>query len=129
MIGLDNLISRFTSRAIMGIAGRKFRGLLYVTPVWSWADQQDTVNGNGLRYQPELYLLKQSIGGYPAGTILLAGNSIPADLSTTQLDLYASTDNGASWKFVSHIANGGEAVSPFPSISNTKLNISDPTMA
>lgn len=61
-----------------------------------------------------MYLLKQSIGGYPAGTILLAGNSIPADLSKTQLDLYASTDNGVSWKFVSHIANGGEAVSLIP---------------
>lgn len=60
-----------------------------------------------------MYLLKQSIGGYPAGTILLAGNSIPADLSKTQLDLYASTDNGVSWKFISHIANGGEAVSLF----------------
>jgi hypothetical protein len=50
------------------------------------------------------------MGGYPAGTILLAGNSIPADLSKTQLDLYASTDNGVTWKFVSHIANGGKAV-------------------
>lgn len=58
-----------------------------------------------------MILLNQSIGGFPAGTILLAGNSIPSDLSKTQLDLYASTDSGVTWKFVSHIAKGGKAVS------------------
>ena len=58
-----------------------------------------------------MILLDQALGGYPAGTIILAGNSIPADLSKTQLDLYVSTDSGATWKFISHIANGGVAVS------------------
>lgn len=58
-----------------------------------------------------MIVLDQTLGGYPAGTILLAGNSIPADLSKTQLDLYVSTDSGSTWKFVSHIANGGVAVS------------------
>jgi hypothetical protein len=70
---------------------------------------QDTVNGWGLRYQPFLYILQKNFGGYPKGTVLLAGNSIPTDLSRTQLDLYASTDRGASWKFVSHMASGGVA--------------------
>lgn len=54
----------------------------------------DQVNGWGMRYQPFLYELKQAFGKYAAGTILLAGNSIPSDLSKTQLDLYASTDKG-----------------------------------
>ena len=54
----------------------------------------DQVNGWGLRYQPFLYELAEPIGGYEAGTILLAGNSIPDDLSQTQIDLYASTDKG-----------------------------------
>lgn len=58
-----------------------------------------------------MILLSQNIGGFAAGTILLAGNSIPSDLSKTQLDLYASTDSGVTWKFISHIANGGKAVS------------------
>jgi hypothetical protein len=57
-----------------------------------------------------MILLNQNIGGFAAGTILLAGNSIPSDLSKTQLDLYASTDSGVTWKFVSHIAKGGKAV-------------------
>ncbi|KAJ5684650.1 CAZyme family GH93 [Penicillium maclennaniae] len=70
----------------------------------------DTVNGYGLRYQPFLYYLPEVIGSFKAGTLLLAGNSIPEDLSSTHLDLYASHDDGVTWKFVSHIAAGGEAV-------------------
>jgi hypothetical protein len=54
----------------------------------------DQVNGWGLRYQPFLYELPQAIGNYSAGTILLAGNSIPTNLSNTQIDIYASTDKG-----------------------------------
>jgi hypothetical protein len=71
---------------------------------------QDTVNGWGLRYQPFLYILQKDIADYKKGTVLLAGSSIPTDLSQTQLDLYASTDKGKSWNFVSHMASGGRAV-------------------
>ncbi|KAF9078796.1 BNR/Asp-box repeat protein [Rhodocollybia butyracea] len=69
----------------------------------------DQVNGWGLRYQPFLYELPSAFAGFAAGTILCAGNSIPADLSATQIDLYASTDKGLTWSFVSHIASGGVA--------------------
>ncbi|KAK2812752.1 hypothetical protein FQN50_001081 [Emmonsiellopsis sp. PD_5] len=75
------------------------------------SDVKDTVNGWGLRYQPHLYILKNDMGGYAAGTMLLAGNSVPEDLHATYIDLYASTDKGVTWKFVSNIAIGGEAVS------------------
>jgi hypothetical protein len=70
---------------------------------------QDTANGLGLRYQPFLYVLDKPFAGFPKDTVLLAGSSIPTDLSSTQIDLYASTDRGVTWKFVSHIAAGGEA--------------------
>ncbi|KAI5928088.1 Sialidase [Camillea tinctor] len=70
---------------------------------------KDQGYGYGLRYQPFLYVLPSAIGGFPAGTVLLAGSSIPTDLSSTQLDLYASRDSGATWEFVSHVAAGGEA--------------------
>ncbi|KAI9654802.1 MAG: hypothetical protein M1821_005796 [Bathelium mastoideum] len=74
----------------------------------------DQVNGWGMRYQPFLYEMPQAVGDYPAGTILCAGNSIPANLSNTQIDLYASKDKGQvfkyTWEFVSHIAAGGEAL-------------------
>lgn len=65
---------------------------------------------NGLRYQPFLYVLPKAFAGWPAGTVLLSGSSIPTDLATTQIELYASTDKGVTWKFVSHIAAGGEAI-------------------
>lgn len=78
----------------------------------TWAEigqVHDTVNGWGLRYQPYLYELPSAIGRFPAGTLLLAGNSIPTDLSKTKIDVYASTDGGVNWSFVSSVAAGGEA--------------------
>ena len=41
----------------------------------------DQVNNWGLRYQPFLYLLPEPIADLPANSILLAGNSIPTNLS------------------------------------------------
>ncbi|PWY75515.1 neuraminidase [Aspergillus heteromorphus CBS 117.55] len=78
----------------------------------SWSEisrVEDTHNKYGLRYQPFLYYLSERIGDFDAGTILIAGNSIPADLSSTEIDLYASRDSGQTWEFVSEIAKGGEA--------------------
>ncbi|KAL3421094.1 bnr asp-box repeat domain protein [Phlyctema vagabunda] len=69
----------------------------------------DKKNGWGMRYQPDLYVLPQTIGQFPKGTILCAGNSIPKDLSQTKIDLYASRDGGATWSYVSNIASGGRA--------------------
>ena len=75
----------------------------------SLSTAQDTVNGWGLRYQPLLYVLPNTWAGYAAGTVLLVGNSIPSDLSATRIELYASTNGGVNWNFVSHIAVGGPA--------------------
>ncbi|KAI1139863.1 glycoside hydrolase family 93 protein [Hypoxylon sp. FL0543] len=73
------------------------------------AQVEDQGYGYGLRYQPFLYVLPEDFAGYEKGTVLLAGSSIPTDLSSTQLDIYASTDSGKTWKFLSHVAAGGEA--------------------
>lgn len=54
--------------------------------------------------------MPKAIGKFPAGTILCAGNSLPANLSNTQIDVYASMDNGYTWSFVSHVASGGEGL-------------------
>ncbi|RDW84913.1 glycoside hydrolase family 93 protein [Coleophoma cylindrospora] len=70
----------------------------------------DQVNGWGLRYQPFLYELPVTVGNFSAGTILAAGNSIPTDLSLTQIDIYASRDKGYTWEFVSKVADGGAAI-------------------
>lgn len=71
---------------------------------------EDQVNGWGMRYQPFLYELRQPIGNFSAGTILAAGNSIPTDLSKTKIDVYASTDKGRTWNFVSSVVEGGRAI-------------------
>lgn len=90
----------------------------------------DQVNGWGLRYQPFLYELPQAIGNMPAGTLLIAGNSIPSNLATTKLDMYKSTDHGVTWTFVSTQATGGKADpsgaydpvwEPFLLVANNKL--------
>ncbi|KAJ9625572.1 hypothetical protein H2203_004329 [Taxawa tesnikishii (nom. ined.)] len=79
----------------------------------TWSERAkvyDQVNGWGLRYQPFLFELSNTFGGYPAGTVLLAVNSIPNDLSQTKIDIYASKDQGHNWKFVSSVARGGAAI-------------------
>ncbi|MFD3498145.1 RICIN domain-containing protein [Streptomyces sp. NPDC058676] len=78
----------------------------------SWtkiSEVADTQNGWGMRWQPELFELPTAMGGFPAGTILAAGASVPADRSAIKIDVYASTDRGQSWSFVSNIATGGPA--------------------
>ncbi|KAH7006929.1 hypothetical protein EDB80DRAFT_453663 [Ilyonectria destructans] len=85
-------------------------------PIWKSTDGgasfkyfsrvDDQVNGWGNWYQPYLYALPEAFGGYPKGTILLAGVSTPRDLSQAYIDLYASTNQGLNWEFVSHIVYG-----------------------
>lgn len=80
------------------------------------ADVEDTVNGWGMTWEPFLYVLPSAVGQYSAGTMLLAADSVPKDRSAYNIDLYASTDQGATWEFVSNIAKtigGGELYEPF----------------
>jgi hypothetical protein len=91
----------------------------------------DQVNSwNNIQLEPVLYELPQPIGSYPAGTVIAAGDSIPADNSTTKIDVYASTDHGVTWSFVSSIATGGPAIAqngytpvwePYFLVANNKL--------
>ncbi|KAK1753117.1 Sialidase [Echria macrotheca] len=74
----------------------------------SWthvSDLTDQVNGWGFSAQPALAELTAPLGGFPAGTVLGAGNSWSDN--GTRIDLYASTDRARTWQFVSHIAEGG----------------------
>ncbi|WP_329600078.1 RICIN domain-containing protein [Streptomyces pseudovenezuelae] len=78
----------------------------------SWSkisEVADTQNGWGMRWEPELFELPAAVGGFPAGTILAAGASVPADRSAIKIDVYASTDRGQTWTFASNIATGGAA--------------------
>ncbi|UZJ55546.1 hypothetical protein CBS101457_004866 [Exobasidium rhododendri] len=70
----------------------------------------DTQDHGPMRYQSHLFLLEKAFGDFPAGTVLLAGNAVPDDHETSSLDLYASSDSGKTWSFVSTIASGGAAI-------------------
>lgn len=79
----------------------------------TWSERSrvyDTQNGWGLRYQPELFELTEQIGDFEPGTLLVAANSIPSDLNGTRIDIYFSTDEGYTWEFASHVAEGGYAI-------------------
>ena len=98
----------------------------------SWSrlpDVTDQVNGWGLKQEPHLFELPQAVGTMPAGTILMIGNSEPADDSHTKLDIYKTNDLGQTWTFVSSVASGGKAVmgtataiwEPYLLFANNKL--------
>ncbi|WP_270165607.1 RICIN domain-containing protein [Paenibacillus sp. SYP-B4298] len=67
----------------------------------------DTQNGWGMMNCPELFELPQAIGDMPAGTLIIAGNSVPSDYAATKMELYKSNDLGRTWSYVSTIGTGG----------------------
>lgn len=75
-----------------------------------WSDLKQTKREDptwGMNYQPILFELPQQVGEFPAGTVMAAGLSFPADGSATELQLYASPDGAKSWEYISTIAAGG----------------------
>lgn len=71
---------------------------------------EDTVNGYGMRYQPTLCELDEKCGDLDKGTLLFAGNSIPKDMTSTEILLYISRDKGKTWQARSTVAKGGAPV-------------------
>ena len=70
---------------------------------------------------PQLFVLPEDAGGLEAGTLICAGVAVPVEagaeevsdagyggLWDSSLDLYYSTDGGATWTYRSTIATGGE---------------------
>ena len=81
----------------------------------SWTHVTDVVpsatfSSLTLTSQPFLYELPQAVGGLAAGTILLAGNLMPSDKSSSRLAVFKSTDRGSSWSYLSTVDTGGPAV-------------------
>ncbi|EGU88409.1 hypothetical protein FOXB_01076 [Fusarium oxysporum f. sp. conglutinans Fo5176] len=66
----------------------------------------DQVTGWGMAYQPILYSLPEDCGGYPAGTTIAVGTSLPSNKRYAYIDMYASTDGAKPFKFLSHVAYG-----------------------
>ena len=76
----------------------------------SWkhvTDVKDETFGTNRKAQPMLYELPQAVGGYPAGTLLLAGNLVPDDQSSSRIVIYSSTDQGSTWNYLSTVDTGG----------------------
>lgn len=58
-------------------------------------------------WQPFLFEFPHRIGAFPAGTLLLVGNIVPADGSYTQFHSWRSLDHGRTWTSVGDWQRGG----------------------
>jgi Domain of Unknown Function (DUF1080) len=58
-------------------------------------------------WQPFLFEFPTTLGAYPAGTLILVGNSAPSNNATTSFVEWRSTNDGATWTYVSNFQNGG----------------------
>ena len=82
---------------------------------WSYLSQvDDTVNGYGMRWNPQIYELPSALGSLPAGTLLVSGLSVPSNLSSTSILMFDSTNQGRSWSYLSTVAVGGQAIASDP---------------
>ncbi|MFI2102461.1 sialidase family protein [Isoptericola sp. NPDC019693] len=107
-----------------------------VFPVWrsqdggrTWGEHARVADhlGRGNRYQPVVYELPGDVAHLRRGDLLLAGNAIPGDGSTTTITLYSSTDGGATWQFESVVDSGGPALYD-PSRTSTTTSIWEPEL-
>ncbi|KAJ7584606.1 glycoside hydrolase family 93 protein [Mycena floridula] len=72
---------------------------------WTWLSNiTDKVNGLGFAAQPALAELPFDVGKWKKGTVLASGNSLGSN--STNIDLYASTNEGTEWQFVANVARG-----------------------
>ena len=78
----------------------------------TWAKQSSVPNAGtatGVYLQPFLYQLPRAFAGLPKGALLFACNWLGTNFSSTNIQLYASTDGGLTWQFLSTVAQGGPA--------------------
>ena len=72
---------------------------------------KDTQTGAGhpcVRFwQPFFFEFPSQLGKYPAGTLLLVGNLVPADKAYTQFFTWRSMDHGKTWEPVGEWQRGG----------------------
>ena len=82
----------------------------------TWVQQGSVLGADapaGIYLQPHLYELPRAFGGLPKGTLLFSCNYWPFDFTkpfpfaSTNIQLYASTDAGLTWEFLSTVAQGG----------------------
>lgn len=69
-------------------------------------ERYSTIPVAGVALQPSLYELPRAFAGLPKGALLFACNNF-GSFTSTAIQLYASTDRGVTWKFLSTVATGG----------------------
>ena len=78
---------------------------------YTFATVPDAQTGTGHpvshMWQPILFEFPQQLGSYPAGTILLVGNTVPADGSYTDFQQWRSLDHGKTWQAEGTVQMGG----------------------
>jgi hypothetical protein len=75
----------------------------------TWQKQSSVPNAGeaaGVYLQPFLYELPRAFAGLPKRALLFACNSL-GNFNSTNIQLYASTDGGLTWQFLSTVAQGG----------------------
>jgi hypothetical protein len=76
----------------------------------TWAKQSVVPAApTGVYLQPCLYELPRAFAGFPKGTLLFSCNWLGTNFGSTNIQLYASTDGGLTWEFLSTVAQGGPA--------------------
>lgn len=98
----------------------------------TWTHVTDVVPSNDFSgvdrtSQPFLYEVPQQTGSLAAGTLLLAGNIMPTDKSSTRIVVYKSTDHGSTWSLLSTVDTGGPATYD-PSPTSTTTAIWEPSL-
>nr|WP_186324722.1 family 16 glycoside hydrolase [Paenibacillus bovis] len=58
-------------------------------------------------WQPFLFEFPQQLGEYPAGTIMLVGNTVPQNVNSTKFQAWYSFDQGETWESHGVIQEGG----------------------
>ncbi|WP_199706611.1 sialidase family protein [Amnibacterium setariae] len=71
----------------------------------TWS-KYSTIPVTGVALQPYLYELPRAFAGLPKGALLFACNNF-GTFTSTEIQLYASTDRGLTWTFLSTVARGG----------------------
>ena len=77
---------------------------------YRYSEVPDLKNGWGNKFQPHLFEFPCRLGEFPAGTLMIAGNSIPKDHLSTEIVCYISRDHGRSWEYLSTVVSGGAAM-------------------
>lgn len=67
----------------------------------------DAVHGWAFARQGMMLELPNTVGSLPAGTILFAGNYESSGETSQDIEVYKSSDHGATWSYLSSCATGG----------------------